>query len=141
MLRGTVLIVAKLGSTIWPTLIPSKPTIDKSFGTRIDSLRALRIVANARKSLEAKIAVRLGWSTKKFFRRTVRSSPSSPTSSNAGRGHLVLSSSVLQNPRTAAAQRSEFRKFNAEKTSVSVLVLPQRHPQPSQRRHDPRQTS
>jgi hypothetical protein len=51
-----------------PTSMPSKPTIDRSCGTRNPSARALRIVASARKSLEANIPVSVG-----FFCRNSKS--------------------------------------------------------------------
>ena len=44
---GSVEIVAKLGSTIKPTSIPSKPMIDKSPGTLNANFLALLIVASA----------------------------------------------------------------------------------------------
>ena len=58
--------------------------IDKSLGTFKSSFLALRIIASARKSLEAKIPVIVGYFFRKFFKLSVNPSKSSPISSSFG---------------------------------------------------------
>ena len=80
---GSVTIVW-VGSTIEPTSMPSKPIIDRSRGTLRASFLALRMIASARKSLDAKIPVMDGFSMRNCFNFSVKSSKFSLISRSFG---------------------------------------------------------
>ena len=110
---GSVTIVARVGSTIEPTSMPSKPIIDRSRGTLRSSFLALRMIASARKSLDAKIPVMDAFSMRNCFNYSVKSSKFSLISRSFG-FFIPLVLHPTQYPSYLCLALSDLLKFKAK---------------------------